>query len=349
MPDLTLPSPRPWPEARPLRWGILAPGGIAERFAQALQRRTSQRVVAVGSRSADRAEAFAQAHGIPRSYGDYRALVEDPEVDAVYVASPHSAHVELALLAISAGKHVLVEKPLATTGDDARRILDAARAAGVFAMEAMWTRYLAQSDIVRQVLADGALGEVTSVAADFGFSIPYLPEHRLFDPSQAGGALLDAGVYPVSFISSVLGAPGELSAIGSLAASGVDDQAIVSFSYPGAVATATTSLKAWLPVTAVVAGTAGRLEVGPGFLGPTTVRLSRFDQGWEPEVAEWTDAAFAGPGQEGLACQAEAFAGFVEQGLVESPIHRHDEVVAIVDALDRAQQQIFAAAREAVR
>ncbi|MEU1973476.1 Gfo/Idh/MocA family oxidoreductase [Microbacterium sp. NPDC019599] len=345
MPELTLPAPRPWPEARPLRWGVLAPGGIAERFTEALHRRTAQRVEAVGSRSADRAQAFAEAHSIPRSYGDYRALVEDPGIDAVYVASPHSAHLELALLAIGAGKHVLVEKPLATTGADARRILDAARAAGVFAMEAMWTRYLDQSDVVRQVLADGVIGEVTSVAADFGFAIPFMPEHRLFDPAQAGGALLDAGVYPVSFISSVLGAPGRLTARGSLAETGVDDQAVVTFEYPDAIATAATSLKSHLPVTAVVAGRTGRIEVGPGFIGPSTVRVTLPDWSGEPTVGDWTDEAFAGPGQEGLSRQAEAFAGFVEQGLAESPIHPHDEVVAIVDALDRAQRQIIESAR----
>lgn len=343
MPELTLPPPREWPDAPPLRWGILAPGGIAERFTRAVHRRTTHRVVAVGSRSAERAAAFGQEHAVPRAHGSYQALVDDPDVDAVYVSSPHSAHTELALLAIAAGKHVLVEKPLATNEQDARRILDSARAAGVFAMEAMWTRYLPQSDIVRHVLADGILGDVTTVAADFGFSVPFMPEHRLFDPSQAGGALLDAGVYPVSFISSVLGAPGQLTAVGSLAPTGVDDQAVVTFAYPDAVATATTSLRSWLPVTAVIGGTVGRLEVGPQFIAPSGVRLTLPAHGAAPSVAEWTDDEFRDEPHDGLSCQVEAFAGFVDQGLTESPIHPHEEVIAIVDALDRAQRQIVSA------
>ncbi|MCU1529066.1 MAG: oxidoreductase, partial [Frondihabitans sp.] len=184
-------------DAPALRWGILAPGVIANDFVDSLLRHTDQRVVAVGSRSAERAAAFAAKHGAERSYGSYEQLVSDPRVDVVYVASPHSEHEEHALLAIAAGKHVLIEKPIAVDAAGARRIADAARAAGVFVTEAMWTRYRPQSDIVRQILERGDLGAVRIVTADFGGYATYDPTSRLFDPALAGGALLDLGVYPV--------------------------------------------------------------------------------------------------------------------------------------------------------
>lgn len=345
MPTLhALPRPRAWAPARPLRWGVIAPGGIASRFVAAVRDHTDQRVVAVGSRSVERARAFADSHGVPRAHGSYADVVADPEVDAVYVASPHSAHLEQALLAIAAGRHVLVEKPLATTGADARAIADAARHAGVLAMEAMWTRYLPQSDIIRQLLADGTLGTVTTVTADFGFSFPFDPTHRLYDPLQAGGTLLDSGVYPVSFVSSVLGAPGRLQAIGSLAPSGVDEQALVSFDYDGAVGTALSSLTSALPVRAAIGGTNGRIEVDSMFIMPSGLQVVLDAvQGQSPTRLEWTDTTFDSP-YDALSCEAEAFAAFVEQGLDESPIHPLDEVVAIIDALDRARREITAAA-----
>ncbi|MUN08635.1 Gfo/Idh/MocA family protein [Agromyces luteolus] len=337
----TLPRPRPWPTAARLRWGIVAPGGIAARFVRALAARTDHRVMAIGSRSAERARGFAHEHGVPRAYGSYDELVVDPEVDAVYIASPHSVHAEQALLAIAAGKHVLVEKPFTTTPADAARVFAAARDRGVLAMEAMWTRYLPQADSLRQLLEDGTLGDVTMVSADFGFSIPFMPAHRLFDPALAGGALFDAGVYPVSFISSVLGAPTSVSAIGSLADSGVDDQAIVSLGYPRAVAIAQTSLKSWSPVVATVCGTRGRLEIGPEFLRPTALRLTLVAPGSGATTAHWEDQEFADEPYEALACEASAFAFFVEQGLLESPVHPHAEVVSIIDILERAQKQII--------
>ena len=176
----TLPAPRtPDPaDAPPLRWGILAPGGIANTFVEALHRFTRQRAVAVGSRSLDRAQAFADRHGIERAHTSYEQLVAD-DIDAVYIASPHSHHREHALLAIAAGKHVLVEKAFTRTASEAQDVVDAARAAGVTAVEAMWTRFLPTTDIVRQLLADGALGTLESFAADHGQWFPDDPDFRL--------------------------------------------------------------------------------------------------------------------------------------------------------------------------
>lgn len=348
MPSLTtLPTPRPWAPERSLRWGIIAPGYIAGYFAGAINRRTDHTLAAVGSRSLERSQKFAAEHGIALAFGSYEELVSSDDVDAVYIASPHSAHLDQALLAIEAGKHVLVEKPLATTGADAARILEAARAKGVLAMEAMWTRYLPQSDIIRQLLADGALGEITSVAADFGFAFPFTPEHRLYDPAQAGGALLDAGIYPVSFISSVLGAPRSVHAVGSVAPSGVDKLALVSLGYDGAVGTALTSLNGWQPINATISGTEGRIEVHREFIQPSGLTVTTYDDFMQPpSVLEW-DGRDYDPAYDALSCEADAFAEFVGKGLLESPIHSHAEVVSVVDTLDRARTQILTAHQEA--
>src|SRR6188472_1270908 len=190
----SLPAPRiPDPaQAPPLRWGILAPGGIARAFADALRKHTRQELVAVGSRSKERADAFASTFDIPKAYSDYQALVADPDVDVVYVASPHSEHRDQALLVIEAGKHVLVEKAFTRNAAEAGEVIAAARAAGVALMEAMWTRFLP---------GIGVLGRVTTLMADHGQYFDFEPRHRLYNPDLAGGALLDLGVYPVSFTS----------------------------------------------------------------------------------------------------------------------------------------------------
>ena len=202
-----LPSPRtPDPMAAPpLRWGMLGTGWIAERFVEALHTYSRQRVVAVGSRTAEKGAQFAAKHGIGRSLVGYEAVAADPEVDIVYVATPHSEHRDNALLAIAAGKHVLIEKAFTRNLSEATEVVDAARSAGVAVMEAMWTRFLPHMDVVRQVLADGLLGDIETVFADHGQWFAEDPEFRLYDPAKAGGAMLDLGVYPVSFTHFVLG------------------------------------------------------------------------------------------------------------------------------------------------
>ncbi|WP_223694178.1 Gfo/Idh/MocA family protein [Leifsonia poae] len=337
----TLPDPRhPDPEDAPaLRWGVLAPGAIAADFTDALHKHSGQRVVAAGSRSLERATAFAAAHGVERAYGSYDQLVADPDVDVVYVASPHTQHAELALLAIAAGKHVLVEKPLAANAAEARLIADAARAAGVFAMEAMWTRYLPQTDIVRQLLDDGAFGELRVVTADFGGSAPYDPTSRLFDPALAGGALLDLGVYVVSWASFALGSPASVLATGSLAPSGVDEQAALILSTTtGAQALLSTGLKAATPSLATINGWAGRVETDSPFWSASGLRFFRADGA---QAAYWIDP-YQRPGREGMVYEAAALARFVMAGLTDSPLHPLDEAIGTLATIDEARRQLGA-------
>lgn len=269
----TVPDPMGAP---PLRWGVLGPGGIAHSFVTAVRAGTRGEVVAVGSRSADRAGQFARRHGVARSHGSYEELVADDGVDAVYVATPHSEHLEHALLALTAGKPVLVEKAFARSLAEADEVLDAARAAGLFAGEAMWSRYLPQYDVVRRTVEAGTVGDVVLVQADHGQLLWPDGPQRLADPALAGGSLLDLGVYPVAFADHLLAGLGEVAARGTLTAEGVDVTVGVTGRAGSALARMTCTMAAATPCHALVAGTVARIELtGPGaFYGAaTTVRL----------------------------------------------------------------------------
>lgn len=342
MQESSIPRPRQLGPAPSLRWGVIGPGGIAGRFVDALHRHGTQQVVAVGSRSVERAASFAARHGLAGTAGDVEQILDLAEVDVVYIATPHDSHRDLAERALDAGKHVLVEKPIATTEADAIAITSRARDRGLLAMEAMWTRYLPQADVLRQLLDGHVIGEVTHVCADFGFVAPYDPQHRLFNPALAGGALLDAGVYPVSFIASVLGPPAHVTASGTLASTGVDDHAQLTLAYGSAIGAATTSLRSALPVRAVIAGTGGRIEIEPPFIRPSSLTLStKAMWGPDPDAARWTDGALADP-YDALHYQADAAARFIAEGRVESPLHDHAETVAVISVLERARQQLGA-------
>lgn len=325
----------PHPSESPaVRWGILAPGGIAASFAETLRRHTRQQVVAVGSRSPERAAAFAARFGIARSYGSYEALVADADVDAVYVASPHSHHAEHALLAIAAGRHVLVEKAFTPTAAEARDVVAAARAADVTLMEAMWSRFLPHYDVVRQLLADGALGELEAVTADHGQWFAHDPQHRLFNPELAGGAMLDLGVYPVSFASFVLGTPGRVTAVGTAADTGVDRQVSMLFDhYPGhpsADALLNTTLAAKTPTTATISGSLARVEIPTEFYMPQQIRVVTRDG--EASLSPSPEI----PRHEGLAYEAAHFARLVHEGQRESDLLPLAETVSIVETMERA-------------
>ena len=346
-----LPSSLPEPTNPPLRggptlrWGILAPGEIADAWASTVLANTDQRIVAVGSRSADRAAAFAGRHAIARSYGNYEQLVEDPEVDAVYVAPPHTEHVRLALLAIAAGKHVLVEKPMATSAASAQLIVDAARQAGVFAMEAMWSRFLPQTSIIRQLLDDGVLGEVHRAQADFGDVFPYDPASRAFDPSLGGGALLDIGIYSLWFTQFALGPAVSVVASGSLAPTGVDEQATVLTRHGTghAIGIAGASMVARSGITAMIAGDRARLEVDAPFCAPSGLRvvidevtgITHQELRWQdPTPLRWRD---------GLCYQATAVAAHVAEGRTEAPEHSLDATLGLLNVIDEARRQLGAA------
>ncbi len=338
---LFLPSPRTIDQGSvpALRWGIIGTG-IAGNFVSAMHAFTTQRAVAVAARDVGRTQVFAATHGIPVVHADPAALIASAEVDVVYIATPHPSHHDLALEAIAASKHVLVEKPIAMSAAEADAITSAGRAAGVLVMEAMWTRYLPQSDVMRQVLADGVLGDVHLVRADFGFSMPFLPEHRMWNAELGGGALLDAGVYPISFISSVLGPPTSVVAHGAMTSTGVDARAnLLLPSASGATGMASTSMVTCMPVTAEVLGTAGRLSVLSPFFGPSGLTLTTGSIGSEDSVT-WRDETVTL--HDGMHWQATALAAYVGEGRLESPVHGHAEIVSVMATIDEARRQVAA-------
>lgn len=333
----------PTPTATPLRggptlrWGVLAPGGIATDWVAAMHANTDQRVVAVASRSAERAAEFAQQNGIERSYGSYEQLVADPEVDIVYIAAPNTFHRPLALLAIAAGKHALIEKPLGIDAADAQVIVDAARAAGVFAMEAMWTRFLPQTTIISRMLGNGDLGDVTLVTADFGANFGEPQGQPVFDPALGGGSLRDIGIYPVWFSRFALGAPTSLIAEGRMLASGVDGQAAMILNHAtGAQAVLHTTMLADTPTEARICGTLARIEVRTPFYAPNGFAWVSGD-----ERTEFTDGTGL-RGREGLAFQTTAIAQHIADGRTEAPEHPLDVSVSILETLDSLRAQVEA-------
>ncbi|MFF5225931.1 Gfo/Idh/MocA family protein [Dactylosporangium sp. NPDC000521] len=321
-------------DAPPIKWGVIAPGWIADQFAGAVHRHSRSRVVAAGSSSLQRAEEFMARHGGGRAYGSYDALVADADIDAVYVASPHSHHHEQTRLALLAGKPVLVEKAFTQNAAQAAELVELARSSNLLLMEAMWSRFLPHYDVVRQLIADGALGEVQTVIGDHGQHFEIGPTHRLLNPALAGGALLDLGIYPVSFTSFVLGAPEEIQATGTMTTTGVDAQVSAVLRTGSAHGIVSTTQTAASPTTASISGTAARIELAGPFYQPQTVRLTDLTG----DTRESAPPSITG--HEGLVYQAAHFADLLTAGATESPLLPLDETLTIMRTLDEIRRQI---------
>jgi predicted dehydrogenase len=316
----------------PLGWGLIGTGGIAETFAADLMFTESGRAVAVGSRQMESADRFADRFNIPNRHASYEALVADPDVDVVYVATPHPMHHGGALLALRARKPVLVEKPFTMNAAEARELVATARAEGLFLMEAMWTRFLPHIAEIRRLLAEGALGNIVTVTADHGQWFPKARDFRLFAPELGGGALLDLGVYPVSFASMVLGTPDRIVTLIDPAFTGVDGQTSMLFGYPsGAQAVLTCTLSAKSPTRGAIVGTDSRIEIDGDFYAPTSFTLIS-------RTGERTH--FAAPHEgRGLWHQVDEVARCLREGLLESPLMPLDESVSIMQTMDAVLAQ----------
>jgi predicted dehydrogenase len=315
-----------------LRWGILGTGLVADMFATDLTLTDSGVVAAVGSRSRGSADRFAREHGVDRAHASYESLVADPDVDVVYVATPHPMHRDNAILALEAGKPVLVEKPFTMNALEAREVVAVARENGLFAMEAMWTRFLPHIAVINDWLAQGLLGEIVSVSADHGQWFAEDPEFRLFAPELGGGALLDLGIYPVSFASMVLGTPERIVSISDPAFTGVDAQTSMLFGYEsGAHAVLTCTLRAKSPTAAAIVGTEARIEIEGDFYAPASIRLI-------PRVGEPTAVISEHQGR-GLRHQADEVARRLAAGDLESPLMSLAETIAIMETMDTVLAQ----------
>ena len=316
----------------PVRWGILGTGGIASTFVSDLRLTDSGAAVAVGSRSQGSADSFADKFSIPRRHASYESLVADADVDVIYVATPHPMHHDNAILALRAGKPVLVEKPFMMTAAEAREVVAVARQHGLFAMEAMWTRFLPDIAVVRDWLARDVLGDVVTVTADHGQWFAEDASFRLFAPELGGGALLDLGVYPVSFASMVLGAPSRIVSIRDPAFTGVDAQTSMLFGYDsGAQALLTCTLRAKSPTRAAIVGTDARIELEGDFYTPTTVTL--IPRKGDPARVESRHEG------RGLRHQADEVARRLAAREAESPLMPLDETISIMETMDTVLAQ----------
>ena len=261
-----------------VNWGIIGTGGIAHAFASDMPHVNNGRVVAVASRTQEHADAFAGEYDIPTAHASYDALYADPDVDAVYVATPHSLHLENAGDALRAGKAVLCEKPITPTPDEAHQLVELAKATGGTLVEAMWTHFLPAIQTARRWVDEGRIGTILHVKADFGSRHPYDPDSRLWDPNLAGGALLDMGVYPISLAWFFLGQhPEAVSAVGRRAPTGVDSDVTMRFDYPDVTATLSTSFICRLPNAAYVIGDEGTIII-PDFFHARECTLVRGDE-----------------------------------------------------------------------
>ena len=316
-----------------LRWGVAGTGGIANTVARELELVPGAEIVAVGSRSQEHAEAFANEHRVGRAHGSYEALIADPEVDLLYIATPNSTHYVLALAAIRAGKAVVVEKAFTCTLASAVEVVTEARMRKSFAMEAMWTRFHPAVARARALILDGAIGEVTSVQASLGLARDFDPLHRLFAAHLGGGALLDLGPYVASFADMLLGRPETVSAVGSLEPNGVDGSAVLLLGWPdGRSATLTTSLHSHMPASARVFGTKGWLDFPPMFIHPSGFVLHRAQADPEQISLPPLGAGYVHELIEATEC--------AKAGLPESTIMPLDDTLAVMGVLEEAALQL---------
>jgi predicted dehydrogenase len=319
----------------PVRWGVLATGRIARDFATDLKAVPGAVLAAVGSRSEGSAAAFARdlGDGSTRAHASYAALVADPDVDVVYVASPHALHLEHARLAFAAGKPVLCEKPLALNRDEGEALF--AAAGELFCMEAMWMACHPLIRDLRRRLADGALGTPRQVHADLGFVVPADATARLWDPALGAGALLDMGIYPLTFARMMLGPFADVVATGDLAESGIDvDVAVAARHESGAVSVLTASMTSASPRTASIATDRGRLELPFGFHHPAYAV-------WTPDDGE--PQRFESPARvlgTGLGNEAAHVQDCLRQGLSESPLVPRCQTLELLGVIDAVRGQI---------
>ncbi|MEV7968595.1 Gfo/Idh/MocA family oxidoreductase [Sphaerisporangium sp. NPDC088356] len=316
-----------------LSWGIAATGGIARTVGQVIAREPGMRVAAVGSRDLDRARGLAHELGASRAYGSHEELVLDPEVDVVYIATPHSHHLPVAELAIAAGRGVLCEKPLAATAADAERMVKLAREAGVFLMEAMWMRFNPLVRRLHGLVRDGSFGTVRSVSASFGFPLPYDPAHRLWDPALGGGALLDLGIYPMGLAQLLLGEPGAMTVTGTLSPSEVDAEVGLLMSWNnGARALLDTSLLSPLANTASVTGTTMRADLDAPFFAPRRMILRGLSGEPEEHAIADSDNGYAGELREVRDALAE--------GRTESAVMPLEDSLAMMRLIEEARGHV---------
>ena len=315
-----------------IRWGVIGPGSIATGFAEAMQWADGGTIRAVASRSAERAESFGDRFDIPMRYGDYDALGADPDVDVVYVATPHSRHEVDTIGLLQAGKHVLCEKPFALNARQAVHMAEEARHRGLFLMEAIWSRFLPAYRSLVEIIGEGRIGEPLMVEADFGFRRPVDPEHRHFAPVLGGGALLDLGIYPVQLCTLVLGPVERVVADGVVGETGVDEVVTALLHHPGdRLGVVKAALRVGMTCTARIAGTDGTIDLPAMMHCPNSLTVS------SSAGMEHIDASYEG---NGLRFEIDEVHRCLEGGRTESTVVSLDESIALATTLDTIRAEL---------
>lgn len=315
-----------------IRWGVVGRGWIVESFVAGLRVLPDAELVAVGSRRQETADEFGDKLGVPKRYGSLAGLAADPDIDVVYVATPHHAHKDATHLFLRAGKPVLCEKPFAINVGEVDAMIATAEASNLFLMEAMWTRFVPLMGKVREALHDGAIGEIRMVSADLGFRASPDRTARLFDPASGGGALMDVGVYVVSFASMVLGGPSKIVAMPAIGETGVDEQAAVILGYDnGALAVLSAAIRTTTPHVATIMGTDGMIQIHHDWHKPTSFTLER--PGTEPRRFDLP------PTGNGYNYEAAEVMRCLRVGLTESPVMPLHETRAVIQTLDAIREQ----------
>ncbi len=315
-----------------IKWGILGSGKIAHKFVNDLKRLEDAEVFAVGSRTIEKATAFSQEFGIPKKYGSFEELLKDADVQIIYVATPHHAHKEDVMMCLRAGKAVLCEKPFTINADETEEIIKYARESKLFLMEAMWTRFLPAIVKLRELLKSGIIGDIRQVKADFGFRCEWNPENRLLNPELGGGALLDVGIYVISFAAMIFGvSPSKISTMPYIGSTGIDEQFSATLGFDeGKMAILTGAVRTKTPQDAWVIGTEGYIHI-PDFWHAKSIIL--YLQG---KPAESFDMPF-----ESLGYQYEASEAMncLREGKLESDIMSLNETLTIMKIMDNIRNQ----------
>ena len=278
--------------SKTIRWGVLGTGTVASQFIEGLKTVPDARLWAIGSRTLEKAQNFAKLFNAPKAYGSYEDLVEDPDIDVVYIATPQTRHKADSILCLSAGKAVLCEKPFTVTSQEARDVMAVAQQKQVFCMEAMWMRFMPLIQEVRRLIQQDEIGDVRLLTADFGYPTEFDPKNRFFNPELGGGALLDRGVYPLSLAFLLLGEPMQVSGEPCIGETGVDDQSAMILRYKnGAMAILHSTLRTYSSNAAVITGTRGKITIKAPFYKPEHIRITRFSD--QPVVVTTKKAAIA--------------------------------------------------------
>jgi predicted dehydrogenase len=353
-----------------VRWGILGTGGIARSFAEGLKALPDAKLLGVGSRTHETAASFAARFGVPHAYGSYRELAEAENIDVVYIATPNTRHKEDCLLCIDAGKAALCEKPFAMNAVDGQEIVDRARIAGVFFMEAMWMRFIPLIQKAREIVRRGDIGAPCLLLADFGYPIDRDPKNRFLDLNLGGGSLLDRGIYPLSLAWFLFGAPEEISGQAAIGPTGVDEQSVVLLKYKqGQQAVLTSSMNACTTNRATVIGVNGQIEIDAPFYRTERIVVTKFHTPTtRPAVADWAtpsadsqlrrilrrvkrsayrvagrsigQAVYSSPlAGNGFNYEAAEVAKCLREGALESTTMTGSESVAIIRAMDSLRRQ----------